>query len=182
MNRRTLAIVAVVVVCVLALLMTLVKRGVAAEWAGALRIGLQPVPAWHPPVRFGFRDSSCSTRGGRHRRPSACTLAHVTAPDSGRSASGAYEYRDGSNRDARRAHAFRQEHVTKQESSMRVLPHAVRGLRRTDPLGQPDNHRVSGNGSLPGGQADPAATPVFPILPCTPIQPGAGAVLWWQFL
>src|SRR5260370_2722585 len=67
-------------------------KGVAAEWTRAFRLGLQSVPAWHPPVRFRFRDSSGSTRGGGHRRPGACTLARVTAPDSDRPASPAYEY------------------------------------------------------------------------------------------
>src|SRR5258708_3187056 len=69
-------------------------KGDAAEWIRALRLGLQPVPGWHPPVQFEFRDSSGSTGGRCHRRPGAGTLAHVTATDSDRSAARAYEYRN----------------------------------------------------------------------------------------
>src|SRR5271168_3627010 len=69
-------------------------KSAEAERIRGLSLGLQPVSAWHPPARFEFRDSSRSTGGGRHRRASACTLARVTAPDSGWSAARAYECRN----------------------------------------------------------------------------------------
>jgi hypothetical protein len=77
------------------------------------------------------------------------------------------------NRNTRRAYAFRQEHVARQESSVHVLPHAVCRLERTDSVIEPDDDRVSWNGSLSGRQA---------VLPCTAIQPRTGSVLWWKLL
>src|SRR5260370_14679235 len=90
--------------------------------------GLQPVPAWHPPLQFEFRDSSGSTGGGFHRKPSACTVARLRATHSNRSAASPSEYRNRVNRNARRAYAFRQEHFTEQKSSVHVVPHAIRRL------------------------------------------------------
>jgi len=68
MNRRTLAIVVVVVVCGLALVMTMARRKVSARSGPPSQTCLQPVPAWHPPVRFESRAGSGSTRGGFDRK------------------------------------------------------------------------------------------------------------------
>src|SRR5258708_18549794 len=85
-------------------------------------------------------------------------------------------------RNARRAYACPQEQVHRQKSSVHVLPHAVCGLGRTDSVSEPDDDRLSRNGSLSGRQADAAATHIFTVLPCTAIQPGTRPVLWWKLL
>jgi cytochrome c peroxidase len=109
-------------------------------------------------------------------------VAGLTAPNFSRSAASPSEYRNGLNRNTRRAYAFRQEHLTQQKSSVRVMSHALRRLDRTDPLGQSDYGRVSRNGSPSGRQADYTATPVFTILPCIAIQRRTRPVLRWKFL
>src|SRR5260370_26608803 len=90
-----------------------------------LRLGLQPVPAWHPPSRFEFRDSSGSTGGRFRREPSDHTVAQLEAADSDRSAAGPAEYRNRGNRSTVRAYALRQEYLADKEQSLRVVPHAV---------------------------------------------------------
>src|ERR1700736_5150712 len=55
-------------------------------------------------------------------------------------------------------------------------------LERTDPVSEPDDNRLSRNGSLSGRQADAAATHVCTVLPCAAIQPRTGPILWWEFL
>jgi len=48
------------------------------------------------------------------------------------------------------------------------MPYA--GLGRADPVGEPDDDRLSRNGSLSGRQADRAATHIFTIFPSTPFN------------
>src|SRR5713226_8540684 len=93
-NRRRLAIISVVVLCVVAICMSLVPppKGVGPECKLAYRAGLQPVPAWDSPVRFEFRTSQGSGGGGFHRKSSDCPMAGLNAPDSDRSAPNTPEY------------------------------------------------------------------------------------------
>src|SRR5260370_24162425 len=86
------------------------------------------------------------------------------------------------NRNSRGANGFRQEHVARQKPSVHVVPHAVCWLERTDSVSEPDDDRLSRNGSLSGRQADAAATHVFTVLPCAAIQQGTATILWWEFL
>jgi hypothetical protein len=92
-------------------------------------------------------------------------VAHVKEADSDRSAAGPSEYGDGSNRNARRTYALRQEYLAGQKPGMRVLSHAIRWLQRTDPIGQPDNGHVSRDGSLSGRQRTPQRHPYSPFFP-----------------
>src|SRR5258706_13412491 len=71
----------------------------------------------------------------------------------------------------------RPEHIPLQECGLRVLPHAVRRLQRTDPVRQPDDDRVPRIVSLPGRQADRAAIHVCPLVPGTPAQRNTRPVL-----
>ena len=88
--------------------------------------------------------------------------------------------RHGSN--ARQADELRREHVRFQESGLRVLSHAVRGVQRTDPVRQPDDGRVSRIVSFPGRQANRAAIHVRPLVPRTPVQRNPSPLLWRKLL
>jgi hypothetical protein len=96
---------------------------------------LQPVSIRNPTVRLKFRNSAGSTGSGFCRRPRACALERLKPPDSGRSAACPSECRNRSSGNAGRAYALRQDNLAGQKPSLRVLPHAVRRLKRTDPLG-----------------------------------------------
>ena len=98
-----------------------------------------------------------------------------------RAAAGHAECWNGSNRNPGRAYALRQEHLTQQECGVRVLPHAICRLERTDSVGQPDNDCVSWNSSFPGVQANSAATSVRALLPGTSVQPAQGLFFGGNF-
>src|SRR5205807_4709188 len=84
--------------------------------------------------------------------------------------------------DARQVDELRREHVLAQEHGVRLLPYALRGIRRTDPVREPHHDRVSGDVSFPRWEADSAAIHLFTLFSGAPIQRVTRAVLWRELL
>jgi hypothetical protein len=182
MNRRLLSIVAVVVVCVQALLMTMSKRKVSPRSGSALSDSV------YNPYSPGILPSNLNSEIARVLREvdvikdRALARWHALPPPTLTGQPPVLTNIGTETIETLGELMLFDKNVAQQKSSVRVLPHAIRRLRRADPLGQPDDDRVSRNGSHSGGQADGAATPVFTILPYTPTQSRAGSVLWWKLL
>jgi len=66
-------------------------------------------------------------------------------------------------------------------TGLQLLSHAVRRLRRADPISQSDDGRVSRNGALPGRQADGAEVYLLAVFPRTPLQRDPTTLLCGNF-
>jgi curli biogenesis system outer membrane secretion channel CsgG len=93
MNRRTLTVISVVVLCAMAACMWLVAQKVSAQNAVALASPVyNPYPPGDCPVEYRFRASQGSGGSGFHRKSSDCPMAGPNAPDSDGSAPNTAEY------------------------------------------------------------------------------------------
>src|SRR5262249_34823692 len=117
-----------------------------------------------------------------HLPASSSRVARITASEPDRATANTAGQRLPDGHYARQADELRREHVRLQESSVRLLPYAICGIQRTDPVGQSDDGRVSRLVRVPRRQTDRAAIHVFPLVPGTPVQRNTTTVLWRKLL